>query len=92
MPGAEGSVLPIKIAILQRGSPAPEAHHGRNAIGFVAARLIIELDGPTQFSVGLDDSRKHGVGYTIRSCQGASPSPHDVRELHHDTHQPPPVA
>src|SRR5215813_10693013 len=25
--GAEGSVLPIKIAILQRGSPAPDDHH-----------------------------------------------------------------
>src|SRR5258708_2006963 len=25
--GAEGSVLPMKIAILQRGSPAPDVHH-----------------------------------------------------------------
>src|SRR5260370_14815039 len=27
--GADGSVLPMKMAILQRGSPAPEVHHFR---------------------------------------------------------------
>ena len=27
--GAEGSVLPMKMATLQRGSPAPEIHHLR---------------------------------------------------------------
>ena len=27
--GAAGSVLPMKMAILQRGSPAPEVHHLR---------------------------------------------------------------
>src|SRR5580704_18304206 len=32
--GAEGSLLPINIAILQRGSPAPEDHHLRPLIKY----------------------------------------------------------
>src|SRR5262249_59631105 len=31
---ADGSVLPIKMAILQRGSPAPEVHHLRPLITY----------------------------------------------------------
>src|SRR6266481_5321056 len=40
--GAEGSVLPIKIAILHRGSPAPEDHHFRPWITYVSpSRRIV---------------------------------------------------
>src|SRR5882724_9502978 len=40
--GAEGLVLPIKIAILHRGSPAPEDHHFRPWITYVApSRRIV---------------------------------------------------
>src|SRR5215470_8314919 len=40
--GAEGSVLPMKIAILQRGSPAPEDHHLRPLItySFPSRRML----------------------------------------------------
>ena len=36
--GADGSVLPMKMAILQRGSPAPEVHHLRPLITYLRRR------------------------------------------------------
>src|SRR5882724_3964023 len=42
--GAEGSVLPMKIAILQRGSPAPDDHHLRPLITYSSpSRAILDL-------------------------------------------------
>src|SRR5205823_12935784 len=41
--GAEGSVLPMKMAILQRGSPAPDDHHLRPLITYwLPSRTILD--------------------------------------------------
>src|SRR5258706_13089754 len=41
--GAFGSVLPMKIKILQRGSPAPDDHHLRPLIKYMPPSRTIEL-------------------------------------------------
>src|SRR5256885_11473466 len=41
--GADGSVLPIKIAILQRGSPAPDDHHLRPLMTYSSPSRTIEV-------------------------------------------------
>src|SRR5580700_8152513 len=43
--GADGSLLPIKIAILQRGSPAPEDHHFRplTTYSLPSRRMLAEM-------------------------------------------------
>src|SRR5712664_2617992 len=55
--GAKGSVLPMKIAILQRGSPAPEAHHLRPLMTYsspsrmILASMFVASDEATAGSV-----------------------------------------
>src|SRR6516162_4441420 len=55
--GAEESVFPIKIAILQRGSPAPEDHHFRPLITYpplsrtIFASMLVASDEATAGSV-----------------------------------------
>src|SRR5579864_857767 len=55
--GAEGSVLPIKIAILQRGSPAPDDHHLRPLMMYsspwrrMLASILVASDEATPGSV-----------------------------------------
>src|SRR5438045_2034421 len=55
--GAEGSVLPMKMEILQRGSPAPDDHHLRPLITYsppsrtMLARMLVASDEATSGSV-----------------------------------------
>src|ERR1700674_4861351 len=55
--GAEGSVLPIKIAILHRGSPAPEDHHFRPLIRYsspsrtILAPMLVASEDATSGSL-----------------------------------------
>src|SRR5215467_13430229 len=55
--GADGSVLPMKMAILQRGSPAPEVHHLRPLITYespsrsIRERMLVASDEATSGSV-----------------------------------------
>src|SRR6266478_952647 len=60
---ALGSVLPMKIAILQRGSPAPEDHHLRPLITYSSPLrtmldwMLVASDEATSFSVMLKHER-----------------------------------
>src|SRR5580704_1944496 len=55
--GALGSVLPMKIEILQRGSPAPDDHHLRPLITYslpslvMLAPMLVASDDATSGSV-----------------------------------------
>src|SRR5262249_16154533 len=55
--GAAGSVLPMKIAILQRGSPAPDDHHFRPLMTYsspwrrMLASILVASDDATEGSV-----------------------------------------
>src|SRR2546429_9912892 len=41
--GAEGSVLPMRMNILQRGSPAPDDHHLRPLMTYTSPSRTIEV-------------------------------------------------
>src|SRR5579862_240419 len=74
--GAEGSVLPMKIEILHRGSPAPEDHHLRPLITYSSPLrtmldwILVASDEATSFSVMLKQDRisPFSRGFSQRSC------------------------
>src|SRR5436189_140940 len=55
--GADGSVLPMKMAILHRGSPAPDDHHFRplmtysSAVRAMLERMLVASEDATSGSV-----------------------------------------
>ena len=65
--GARGSVLPITITILQRGSPAPVIHHLRPLMTYVVA---VALDRVAMFVA----SERATSGSVIANAERISPS------------------
>src|SRR4029077_17391270 len=64
---AFGSVLPITIAILQRGSPTPEDHHLRPLITYSLPSLRIDVSM-------LVASEEAPAGSVIRNAERISPA------------------
>src|SRR5438477_9258008 len=79
--GADGSVLPIKIAILQRGSPAPEDHHLRPLITYsspsrtILDSMFVASDEATLGSVIAKHERisPASSGFNQRACCSGVP-------------------
>src|SRR5215467_15838582 len=77
--GAVGSVLPMKIAILQRGSPAPDDHHFRPLTTYslpsrrILASMLVASEDATAGSVMAKHDRisPSSRGFNQRSfCSG----------------------
>src|SRR5580658_6989247 len=74
--GPAGSVLPMKIEILQRGSPAPLDHHLCPLITYSSPSrtmldsMLVASDDATFFSVMLKQDRisPASSGFSQRSC------------------------
>src|SRR5580700_11643751 len=78
---AVGSVLPMKIDILQRGSPAPLDHHLWPLITYSSPSrtmldsMLVASDDATFFSVMLKQDRisPASSGFSQRSCCSGEP-------------------
>src|ERR1051325_4327671 len=69
--GAAGSVLPIKMAILQRGSPAPDVHHLWPLMTYSSPSRVISCSMLDLILVASDDATS---GSVIAKQERISPS------------------
>src|ERR1700721_4219433 len=83
--GAEWSLLPIKIAILQRGSPAPEDHHFRPLMIYASpswmmlACILVASEEATSGSVMAKQDRISPASSGSSHCFFCSAVPYRAR-------------
>ena len=86
--GAAGSVLPMKMAILQRGSPAPDDHHLRPLSTYsspsrtMLARMLVASEEATSGSVMQKQERISPASSGFSHCAFCSSRPVARQHLH----------